>query len=109
MTWEVPAEACTQAGTLEISISIYDKSGNQVVFSWNTAKYAGLTIGGSLESVGFEFPPKDEILVIDRDTKSIVAPAGYNNTICNYGEVGVTEVYFLVNRYLGKKRELDVM
>lgn len=109
MMWEVPADACTQAGTLEISISIYDKSGNQVAFSWNTAKYAGLTIGGSLESVGFNFPPKDEILVIDRDTKNIVAPVGYNNTICTYGDVGMTEVYFLVNRYLGKNRELDVM
>jgi hypothetical protein len=62
-----------------------------------------------MESVGFEFPPKDEILVIDRDTKAITAPVGYNNIICNYGEVGVTEIYFLVNKYLGKKRELDVM
>lgn len=107
--WEVPAEACTQAGTVEISISIYDKVDNQVVFSWNTAKFTGLTIGNSMESVGFEFPPKDEILVIDRDTKAITAPVGYNNIICNYGEVGVTEIYFLVNKYLGKKRELDVM
>jgi hypothetical protein len=48
-------------------------------------------------------------LVIDRDTKSIVAPVGYNNTICNYGEIGMGEVYFLVNRYLGKNREMDIM
>ena len=109
LKWEVPADACTQAGTLEISVSIYDKKDDQVVLSWNTSKYAGLTIGNSLESVGFEFPPKDEILMIDKDTKAIIAPAGYNNTICNYGEVGVSEVYFLVNRYLGKQRELDVM
>lgn len=109
MQWEVPADACTQAGTLEISVSIYDKESNQIVFSWNTAKYTGLTIGGSLESVGFEFPPKDEILIIDRDTKSIIAPVGYNNTICNYGEIGVAEVYFLVNRYLGKNRGIDLM
>lgn len=109
LQWEVPAEACTQAGTIEISISIYDKIDNQVIFSWNTAKFTSLTIGNSMESVGFEFPPKDEILVIDRDTKSIIAPMGYNNTICNYGEVGVAEVYFLVNRYLGKKREIDLM
>lgn len=109
MTWEVPSDACTQAGTLEISVTIYDKTNNQVVFSWNTAKYTGLTIGGSLESVGFEFPPKDEILVVDRDTKSILAPIGYNDIICNHGEVGMGEIYFLVNRYLGKNREMDVM
>ena len=28
MTWEVPSDACTQAGTLEISVSIYDKKNN---------------------------------------------------------------------------------
>lgn len=106
--WEVPAEACTQAGTIEISISIYDKSENLIAFSWNTSKYSGLLVEGSMESVGLDFPPKDEILVIDRDTKNITAPSGYNNIICNYGEVGVSEVYFLVDRYLGKRRELDV-
>lgn len=109
LKWLVPAEACTQSGNVEISLSIYDKINNQIAFSWNTAKYAGLSIGGSIESVGENFPPKDEILIINRDTKAITAPAGYNNTICNYGEVGLTEIYFLVDRYLGKKKTLDVL
>ena len=117
LKWLVPAEVCTQSGNVEISLSIYDKTGdetgdetdNKIVFSWNTAKYTGLSIGSSIESVGENFPPKDEILVINRDTKAITAPVGYNNTICNYGEVGLTEIYFLVDRYLGKKKTLDVL
>ena len=110
MMWEVPAEACTQAGTLEISISIYDKNKeDKVIFSWNTSKYSGLTVGGSLESVGFNFPAKNEILMIDRESKNIVAPVGYNNTICNYGETNVSEVYFLINRYIGKNKVIDVL
>lgn len=108
LSWEVPSDACTQAGILEISLTFYDKSGEHVAFAWNTAKYTGLSIGKTIESVNFAFPPKDEILIIDKDTKNIVAPVGYNNTICTYGDIDMTEIYFLVNRYLGKKNELDV-
>jgi hypothetical protein len=38
-----------------------------------------------------------------------VAPQGYNNTICNYGDIGVANVYFLINRYIGKTNNLDVL
>lgn len=97
---------CEREGNISIRIN---EPKEHIVFSWNTTKYSDLTVGSTLDSVNFAFPPKDEILVIDRDTKSIVAPVGYNNTICTYGDVGMTEVYFLVNRYLGKNRELDVI
>ena len=109
LSWEVPSDACTQAGTLEISLTFYDKSGEYIAFAWNTAKYIGLSIGKTIESVNFAFPPKDEILIIDKDTKNIIAPAGYNNTICTYGDIGVSEVYFLVNRYLGKNNDINVL
>lgn len=109
LIWEVPSEACTQAGTIEISISIYDIDESAVVFSWNTASYSGLTVAPSMSEVNYETPAKNEILIIDRDTRNIIAPNGYNNTICNYGEIGVGEIYFLVNRYLGKRKEIDVL
>lgn len=108
LNWEVPSDACTQAGTLEISLTFYDKSGEYIAFAWNTAKYSGLSVGKTTESVNFAFPPKDEILMIDKDTKNIIAPVGYNNTICTYGDIGIVEVYFLINRYLGKRNDLDV-
>jgi hypothetical protein len=61
-----------------------------------------------MDSVGFDFPAKNEILFIDKDTKNIVAPQDYNNIICNYGDVGIANVYFLLNRYLGKNNNFDI-
>lgn len=98
LAWEVPAEACTTAGTLEISIEIFDMSNNKKVFSWNTANYSGLQIGKSMNSVSTgNTIPTDQILIVNEDTKDIVAPLGYNNVLCNYGEKGLTKVYFLVS------------
>ena len=109
VTWELPPEICTQAGSLEISIQIYDEDENSglIVYSWNTDTYTGLSIGKSMNSVGIDFPAKDEILVINKETKQIVAPVGYNNVICNYGDKGA-EIYFLVDRWLGKRNTIDV-
>ena len=115
LKWIVPPEACTQAGTLEISISFYDKKiidgVEHTVYSWNTGVYTGLSIGKSMTSVSFNTPPRDEILTIVKDTKNIITPAGYNNVICNYGEVGTAVVYFVIDRYLNKynMKPFDVM
>lgn len=109
--WQVPADIMSAAGTIEIYISIYDKIGTepntQIAFAWNTAPYSGLSIGKTMSSVGSHYPARDEILVINKDTKQIVAPMGYNNIICNYGDIGA-EVYFLVDRQLGKGNIIDV-
>jgi hypothetical protein len=114
LTWELPPEACTEAGTLEISVSCYDRlvkgdTTSSVIYSWNTSEYTGLSIGKSMGRVGFYTPAKDEILLVDKDSRNIVAPQGYNNTIGNFGESGISNVYFLINRYLGKDNSLDVM
>ena len=110
-TWEVPPEAMTQAGTLEIAISIFDIKDNIVAFSWNTASYKGFTIGESFVHVediwsSGVMPAKNEILHVDIEGRQIVAPAGYNKTICNYGDIGTSKVFFLVNRYV---RGIDLM
>ena len=118
VTWEVPPEACISAGTLEVAIRIQDrtKTGSApnitygpVAFAWNSASYSGFSIGKTIDSVNYNFPPKNEILIIDKESKNIVAPAGYNNTICNYGEVGTANVHFLINRYLGTNKNFDVL
>ena len=112
MQWELPSEACTQAGQLEISIELYDKNNNYIAFSWNTSTYTGLSIAASMPSVTadleFNFPPRDEILFIDRETRNILAPSGYNNIICNHGDVGIARVSFLIERYIGRNKNLDV-
>ena len=110
--WAVPPSMCTQAGTIEISVHFYDwqnEDKKTIAYSWNTSTYSGLTIGQSNRNIGNDFPARDEILVIDKETRNIVAPQGYRNTICNYGEVGVSSVYFQINRYLDKKMTFDIM
>lgn len=109
--WEVPAEMCTQAGNIEISIAYYDKNATTkaIIYSWNTSSYTNLSIGRSMDSVGFQFPAKNEILVINKETRAILAPSGYNNTVCNYGDIGVSTLYFLVDRYIGQKNsKIDI-
>lgn len=107
--WEIPPEACVAAGGLEIALRIRDSHEGEQGFVWNTASYSGLSVGKSMTSVSADFPPKDEILMIDRETKNIIAPQGYDNTICVCGDVGTANVYFLVNRYLGGNNPIDLL
>lgn len=124
--WEVPADVCANAGSIEISISFYDKSvrldgeGNpkkdaegkdilDIAFAWNTASYSGLKVEATMSSVGTNMPALDDVLLIDEETHNILSPNGYNNTICNYGDKGTVDVYFTVNRYLGRNHGLDVL
>lgn len=108
LRWEVPLDACTQAGIIEIALKCYDMTDNALTFSWNTASFSGLSVGKSMDSVDL-FPTKDQLLVIDKESRNIVAPAGYNNIICNYGDVGVSNVFFLINRHLGRYNEFDLL
>ena len=93
--WEIPPEAFTQAGVLEISLSLYDVKNEIVVFSWNTPTSTVFSVGSGFEEVPLDLtlPAENEILLIC-ENKQIVAPKGYNNHIANFGEVGTTKVYF---------------
>ena len=110
--WEVPSDVCMIAGNIEISISFYDREGNgndgNIAFAWHTASYRDLVVAKTMSSVGTDMPALDDILTIDEETRNIIAPSGYVNTICNYGDRGIVDVYFIVNRYLGRKHNIDV-
>jgi hypothetical protein len=105
--WEVPPEAMTQAGKIEMAISLYDIKDNKIAFSWNTPSFNGFSIGDSFMDVGTYWeesehqPPKNEILTVNVDTKTIVMPRGYNTIVANYGDIGTSKVYFEVPRYIG--------
>jgi hypothetical protein len=105
LSWAAPAEAFTKAGKLIFSISFFDFSTtkpSKIAYAWNTAECSELIIGASLETVGPRgeqneseyIPAKDEILTINVEKRSIVAPAGYRHTICNYGDMNTSVVYF---------------
>lgn len=109
--WEVPPELMTIAGKLEIAISLYDIVNNIIVFSWNTAECDAFSIGEGFNKVsdiltdGF-LPAKEEILNIDIENKTIIAPEGYNFIVCNYGEIGVSKVFFEINQVV---RGIDLL
>ena len=114
LSWEVPAEAFTKSGNLTVSISIFDYLDGRVAFSWNTPTFTELRIGDTLDSVGYHIgqeredylPPKNEILLINNETRKITAPTGYNNVFCNYGDVNTSVVFFQVKRYI---RGIDLL
>ena len=109
--WIVPPAAFSAAGTLEISISLYDLVGtlNQIAFSWNTATYSGFSIGKSLSSVGkgpnipsIVAPAKNEVLFINEETRSIIAPQGYNFNVTTLGNKNTDVLYFQVSKKIGE-------
>lgn len=113
--WEAPAEAFTMAGDLKISITFSDYVDGKLVFSWNTSALTSLQVGETLDEVSDlinkeEFvehmPAKDEILLINTDTREIVEPKGYNRVLCNYGDARTSVVYFQVKRYV---RGIDLL
>ena len=59
-----------------------------------------------MNSIGYVIPPKDEILLIDPESRSIIAPKGYNNIIAYQGDVGISKVYFAIKRFV---KNIDVL
>ena len=109
--WIVPPAAFSAAGTLEISISLYDLVGtlNQIAFSWNTPIYSGFSVGKSSSGVGkgpsipsIIAPAKNEVLFINEETRSIVAPQGYNFNVTTFGNKNTDALYFQVSQKIGE-------
>lgn len=101
LSWFVQPEAFTKSGKLQISLTLYDinEQGN-TSFKWNTAVSSALMVKESMENFDVDAIAKDEILLIDSDTRRIIMPANYNSTIANYGDVGTTRVFFQSKRYI---------
>lgn len=112
LKWEVPADAFTKSGIISLSITIFDLIDKKLAFSWNTASFSQLTVGDTLTSVSYNVdyteeavtkkhyvPSPDEVLLVNIENRNIVAPSGYNYTICNYGDINITTLYFQIKRY----------
>ena len=115
LSWEAPPEAFTAAGDLEISITFSDYLNGRIVYSWNTAPLEGLKVGKTLDKVSDKIseenlvnysPAKNEVLIVNTETRQITEPKGYNYIICNYGDVGTSVVYFQIKRYV---RGIDLL
>lgn len=107
LQWRVEPDVFAKAGTIQITISFYDKdSSGKVAFQWNTASFSGLSVAATDQGVGFFEPAENEVLFISEETRRIIAPQGYNNVVGNYGDIGVSNVYFRTKR---KVRGIDLL
>ena len=112
VAWVVPSEVYTAAGTIEFSISCFDLIDSKVAFAWNTPVCSALSVGQSFSQVGeildenFYLPAENEVLIIDEESKQITAPAGFNNSIGNYGDCGTSKVYFKIKKNI---RGIDLL
>lgn len=115
LTWQAPPEAFVKSGGLEISISFFDFTiDKKIGYSWNTPVLKDLKVGETLDSVSLlidqegqgYIPSKNEILIINTDSRQITAPQNYNSIFCNYGDVNTSIVYFQVKRYI---RGIDLL
>lgn len=118
--WEVPPEAMSMAGTVEIGISISDvvvddNNKEKIAFSWNTPSFSKFTVAESFNQVADVYDPnnvvlpaRNEILIVDVDNRSIIVPSGWNSTVCCYGDIGVSKLFFEVNRYVRGMDLLDL-
>lgn len=109
--WLVPPAAFVAAGNIEIAITFYDVLNGSLAFSWNTAVFSGFRVEKTLSQVGKIptniAPAKNEILSINEETHSIVAPAGYNFTFSVYGSKNTAMIHFQAPAALGGMDMLD--
>lgn len=110
--WEVPPESMTTAGQLEIAISIYDEKNGVVAFSWNTPSFKQFVIGETTTQIANVFqdngmPAKNEILIVNADSREIEVSLDWNPIICSFGDIGTSQVYFEINQYLRGLNLLD--
>lgn len=98
LVWEIEPEIFACAGTIEISITFYDvrefEGTEKVVFSWNTAPFSQLSIAATQTNFDKEEFTRENTLTINDELRNIVAPKGYNYIVGNYGDIGVSRLYF---------------
>lgn len=98
LQWNIEPDVFARAGTIQITISFQDIVNEKIAFQWNTASFSGLVVAAIAADVGFSEPAENEVLFINEETRRIVAPQGYNNTVCNYGDIDVSKIYFRTKR-----------
>lgn len=108
LKWIVPPAAFTKAGTIQVSISIYDFQDNKLAFAWNTAPFSGFNVRQTLTEIGYKGEnsvhptiAKNELLYIDEERHNIVAPQGYNFVFSTYGSNNTATLHFQTVDNLG--------
>jgi hypothetical protein len=100
MTWHVPPEATTKAGTLRIAICFCDIDGNgKIVYKWNSLVYSGLQVAQGMDNIAIAGVPLSSIIDVNVYNRSITLPAEFNTTIGIQGAYGTAKLIFRINRF----------
>lgn len=99
-TWAIPAEALTKAGSLKVSITVYDTDdkGN-TTFRWNSLPFTNLTVGQGMDEISTNYISDDSIIYVDLYTRKINIPSGLNTQIGMVGEQLINMLKFRCDRY----------
>ena len=101
LTWHVPPEATTRAGTLRIAICFCDVDNNdKIIYKWNSLVYNGLQVAQGMDNIAITGVPLSNIIDVNVYDRTITLPADYNTTIGIQGAPGATVLTFRCNRYL---------
>ena len=100
MTWHVPPEAMTKAGTLKIAICFCDLNNEEkIVYKWNSLEYSGLQIAQGMDNISITGIPLSDIISVDVYTRQLSLPSGFNTVIGIQGAPGATYLTFRLNRF----------
>lgn len=100
MTWHVPPEAMTKAGTLKIAICFCDLNNEEKIeYKWNSLEYSGLQIAQGMDNISITGIPLSDIISVDVYTRQLSLPSGFNTVIGIQGAPGATYLTFRLNRF----------
>lgn len=99
LTWRVPPEAATRAGTLRIAICFCDVDDDKIIYKWNSLVYDGLQVAQGMDNIAITGVPLSSIIDVNVYNRTITLPTDYNTTIGIQGAYGTAKLTFRVNRF----------
>lgn len=99
LSWLVPPEATTKAGTLKIAICFCDVENDTIAYKWNSLVYSGLQVGQGMDNISVIGIPLSEVIDVNVYNRTITLPADYNTTIGIQGAYGTATLIFRINRF----------
>lgn len=101
VTWQIPPEATTKAGTLRIAICFcdIDDETNKIIYKWNSLVYDGLQVAQGMDNIAITGVPLSNIIDVNVYNRTITLPVDYNTTIGIQGAYGTAKLTFRVNRF----------
>jgi hypothetical protein len=99
MTWRVPPEATTKAGTLHIAICFCDIDNEKIVYKWNSLVYSGLQVAQGMDNITIAGLPSSSVIDVNVYNRAITPLDDFDTTIGIQGAYGTATLTFRINRF----------